>query len=423
MVCDCRGIASSERQATVGNILKAHGILIECWRLVQLADVCHRTIETIDPHADPLSDFAYIDISSIDPTNKVISAPKRLNGKDAPKRARRLVRSGDVLVSTVRPKLNAVALAADKHDGYVCSTAICVLRPKAEILPEYLYWFVRSPEFVDSLSAQATGAVYLSVSDRQIRDQLIPLPPISEQRRIAVVLNDRMEAVEKARKACEDQLEATRELPSVYLDEVFDSENMKNWERRMLGDICREISDGNHFTPHYVQSGVPILLAKNVRKQALSFDDCRYISEEEHQQLCRRCKPEMGDVLYTKVGVIGVAKAVDTDREFSVGVSVAVLKLLPSLVSEYLEMMLNSQFCNNQAERLARCSYYSNLSIRELKQIEVVVPPVSEQQRLVEDAKSRISSYHALLSSLEAQLEAINEIGEAILSSAFRGEL
>lgn len=423
MVRDCRGVASSVKQATVGNILKAHGILIECWRLVQLADVCYKKTETIDPHADPLSDFAYIDISSIDPTNKVISAPKRINAKDAPKRARRLLRSGDVLVSTVRPKLNAVALAANEHDRYVCSTAICVLRPKAEVLPEYLYWFVRSPEFVDSLSVQATGAVYLSVSDRQIRDQLIPLPPLTEQSRIAAVLNDRMEAVEEARKACEEQIKAARELPSVYLDEVFNIENMRKWERRMLGDICREISDGNHFTPHYVQSGVPILLAKNVLKQALSFDNCRYISEEEHQQLCRRCKPEMGDVLYTKVGVIGVAKAVDTDREFSVGSSVAVLKLLTLVVPEYLEMMLNSQFCKNQAERLSRCSYYSNLSIRELKQIEVVVPPASEQQRLVEDAHSRMSSYRSLLSSLEAQLVAINELGETILSSAFRGEL
>jgi type I restriction enzyme S subunit len=390
---------------------------------VQLCDVCQKKIATIDPRTNAQSSFTYIDISSIDPTNKTISNPKSIIGKDAPKRARRLVRSRDVLVSTVRPKLNAVAMAADEHNGYVCSTAICVLRPKAEVLPEYLYWFVRSPEFVDSLSGQATGAVYLSVSDRQVRDQWIPLPPLSEQRRITAVLNDRMAAVEKARTACEKQLEAARELPSVYLDEVFNSENVRNWERSKLGDICREISDGNHFTPHYVQSGVPFLLAKNVCEQALSFDDCRYVSGEEHQQLCRRCKPEMGDVLYTKVGVIGVAKAVATDREFSVGVSVAVLKLLPSILPGYLEMMLNSQFCRNQAERLVRCSYYSNLAIRELKQIVVVVPPVSEQQRLVEDAKSRISPYHNLLSSLEAQLATINELGETILSSAFRGEL
>lgn len=77
----------------------------------RLADVCHRKTETIDPHDDPQSFFAYVDISSIDPTSKSISAPKLVRGKDASKRARRLVRSGDVLVSTVRPKLNAVALA------------------------------------------------------------------------------------------------------------------------------------------------------------------------------------------------------------------------------------------------------------------------------------------------------------------------
>ena len=297
------------------------------------------------------------------------------------------------------------------------------MRPKAEVLPEYLYWFARSPGFVDSLSAQATGAVYLSVSDRQVRDQLIPLPPLSEQRRITAVLYDRMATVEKARTACEEQLEAARELPSVCLDEAFKSKNMRNGERRKLGDICREISDGNHFTPHYVQSGVPFLLAKNVREQALSFDDCRYVSEEEHQQLCRRCKPEVGDVLYTKVGVVGTAKAIDTDREFSVGVSVAVLKLLPSILPRYLGMMLNSQFCRNQAERLARCAYYSNLSIRELRQIEVIVPPISEQRLLVENVQSRMSSYRSLLSSLDAQLAAINELGETILSSAFKGEL
>lgn len=405
------------------NRVTTRGSLPTDWRSVQLGNICQKKTETVDPRTDPQSAITYIDISSIDPISKTISAPKSIIDKDTPKRARRLLRTGDVLVSTVRPRLNAVALAEDKHDGHVCSTAICVLRPKAEVLPEYLYWFVRSPEFVDSLSARATGAVYLSVSDRQVRDQLIPLPPLSEQRRIVAVLNERMGAVEKARKACEEQMKAARELPSVHVNEIFMGKNMRNWERMKLGDVCYKISDGSHFTPHYIKSGVPFLLAKNVREQALSFDDCRYILEEEHQHLCQRCKPEMGDVLYTKVGIIGVAKAVDTDREFSVGVSVAVLKLLPSILPEYLEMMLNSQFCKDQAKHLMRSSYYSNLAIRELKEMEVIVPPLSEQERVVEDAHSCMSSYHSLLRSLEAQLEAINELGETILSTAFKGEL
>ncbi len=109
----------------------------------------------------------------------------------------------------------------------------------------------------------------------------------------------------------------------------------EGWRWVKLQDICRDISDGTHFTPQYIKSGVPFLSVKDVKANGIFFDSCRYISQEEHEQLCRRCKPERGDVLYTKVGTTGIAKAIDIDTEFSIFVSVALLKLKDDICPNY----------------------------------------------------------------------------------------
>ena len=113
--------------------------------LVALRDVVDTKTGTRNPTTTPEQTFSYVDVASIDNQRKVITEARTLLGSEAPSRARKLIRRGDILVSTVRPNLNAVAMVPASLDGEVASTGCCVLRATERALPEYIFFFVQSP--------------------------------------------------------------------------------------------------------------------------------------------------------------------------------------------------------------------------------------------------------------------------------------
>ena len=202
------------------SILREAPTLRYGWRVVTLREVCLST-ETTDPLARPEMEFNYVDISAVDNVRKTISLPKRMRGSEAPSRARNRIRSGDVIVATIRPNLNAVAKVPDELDGAVCSTGFCVLRAGSRIDADYLFFYVQSPDLVQSLTSLVAGSLYPAVTDRQVLEQLIPLPPLIEQRRIAALLREQFAEIERARAAAESQLKTISALPGAYLREAF----------------------------------------------------------------------------------------------------------------------------------------------------------------------------------------------------------
>ena len=163
--------------------------LPEGWEWKKLSELIEKTSKANPSEDFPDDNFEYIDISSIDNENKVIISTKTMKGRDAPSRARQVVKSGDLLVSTVRPNLNAVALIPPKYDNEICSTGFCILRTdKQQIIPEYLYLISRSEYFISSLVKACSGANYPAVRSSDVKSVLIPLPPLPTQRRIVAIL-------------------------------------------------------------------------------------------------------------------------------------------------------------------------------------------------------------------------------------------
>ncbi len=198
--------------------------LADGWRWVRLDEVCEEHTGVRDPRKEPDKSFRYVDITSVDCKTKRIVEAKTLVGEDAPSRARQVIRSADVIVSTTRPNLNAVALVPPELDNEICSTGFCVLRAKADLHPDYLFMFVQTAAFFESLSELVKGALYPAVTNKQVRDQMIPLPPLAEQKRLAAILNEQMAAVERARKAAEEVLETINAMPAALLRRAFNGE-------------------------------------------------------------------------------------------------------------------------------------------------------------------------------------------------------
>ena len=208
----------------------------------------------------------------------------------------------------------------------------------------------------------------------------VPLPPLEEQKRIVKIL-DQADSLRQKRKG-------SIQLLTDYIDSVFFSMFVKNADEKnipliKLGNIATKITDGVHFRPKYTESGVPFISVTNVTSKKLDFYNCKFVSPEDHQKFVARCKPELGDILYTKVGATyGRACIVDDKREFSLYVSVALIKPIQNIVTPfYLKAVLNSSFVKHQADKSVKGAGVPDLHLIEIKKFDIPLPTIEEQNK------------------------------------------
>ena len=170
------------------------------WIVVRLKDITLPT-ESIDPTRTPNKEFKYVDITNVSNTMYKIIGWNLINGKNAPSRARRLIRSGDIIFATTRPYLKNIAIVPDELDNQICSTGFCVIRAnRNKVIPEWIFYCVLTDDFIARVSSKMRGATYPAVSDKDVLNEKIPLPPLEEQKQIVKILKTIDEAIELKKK-------------------------------------------------------------------------------------------------------------------------------------------------------------------------------------------------------------------------------
>ncbi len=239
--------------------------------------------------------ITYLDISSVDNCTKRFRTPQRIAADAAPSRARQLVHADDVLVSTVRPNLNAVALVPADLDGEIASTGFCVLRSQAkELFPQYLFYFTQSAAFITRLTAIANGASYPAVTDNDILETRVPLPDLIEQRRIGGLLEQADWLVRTRRYA----LELTGSLLSAAFLELFGDpvQNANGWPVVPVEE-AGAVQLGRQRAPKY-QTGQfrkPYIRVANVYENEIDLSDLLYMDFDASD--CVTYALEHGDIL------------------------------------------------------------------------------------------------------------------------------
>ncbi len=197
----------------------------------------------------------------------------------------------------------------------------------------------------------------------------------------------------------------------------------RGWTWATLGHLAWSVKDGPHFSPKYAQEGVPFISGGNVRPSGIDFATAKCISQQLHDELCKRCKPEMNDVLYTKGGTTGIARVNTYDREFNVWVHVAVLKLTASVKPFYVQHALNSPFCYSQAQKYTHGVGNQDLGLTRMVKIVLGVPSLAEQHRIVAEVERRLSVVEALETTVAHNLKRAERLRQAVLRDAFAGKL
>ena len=151
---------------------------------VTLGSLCNPPKKQVSLEGDTMID--YFDISSVDNACKEIISYETYEFSEAPSRARKLVDEGNIIISTVRPNLNAVAMFGVKTANIpIVSTGFCVLDCKENVDPGFVFNFCKSKTFIEDMVSKSTGASYPAVSDKIIREATIPLYSYAEQKTIA----------------------------------------------------------------------------------------------------------------------------------------------------------------------------------------------------------------------------------------------
>ena len=175
--------------------------------------------------------------------------------------------------------------------------------------------------------------------------------------------------------------------------------NPMGWKESTLGEECYYIKDGPHKSPKYIddETGIPFISTRNVvNGDGIDWSTAKYISEHDYEECIRKCKPEKGDILYSKGGTTGIAKYVDTDRKFANWVHVAVLKFGDQLNGRFLERMLNMDYCYQQSQRLTKGIANRDFVLSAIAQVRIYVPPVNLQERYVAFVEQSDKSKYSL---------------------------
>ena len=248
--------------------------------MVRLGDVCEDKIQRIKSISEPR--IAYIDIASIDNVQKRVIGVKEHDIDDAPGRAQQVVIPGDVLVSNVRPNLNAVAIVdVVSAIPIVASTGFCVLRVKDIALPEYVYYYAQTSDFIDPLVAVSEKASYPSVTDTIVKDSLMPLPPLSVQREIVARLERELAAVEKIKKDFEALAETARAEFEAERLEVHKELLNGEWSCEPLKKHVDVLAGYAFKSQWFVDSGIRICGGLIIAPDRIKWEECKYWKSSE----------------------------------------------------------------------------------------------------------------------------------------------
>jgi type I restriction enzyme S subunit len=160
------------------------------WVSKRLKYVASYNDEVLPESTDDLKEIDYVEISGVSLAGG-IEEISRLNFFEAPSRARRKVRSGDILVSTVRTYLRAIAAVEEASDDLIASTGFCVIRPSEGVESPFLGWVAKSEPFVSEVVARSVGVSYPAINASELVTIEVPLPPLETQRRIARFLDEK----------------------------------------------------------------------------------------------------------------------------------------------------------------------------------------------------------------------------------------
>jgi type I restriction enzyme S subunit len=372
------------------------GELPDNWRYVPLRSVCEKT-SIWNPVREPRDRFRYIDVSSVSNEHFRVTDAQEVAGSTAPSRARKTVKAGDVIYATVRPSLKRVAWIEPRYDGQIASTAFCVMRAdRKQAVSKFLYYILLSDEVNRNIIEHERGASYPAVTDKDVLNQFVPLPPIDEQEKIAAVLWKIQKAVE-----IEDAIARNaRDLKKSLLRRLFThglaGEPLKETEIGLLPESWQVASIADlttlvyryptYYNINYVARGVPEVRGELLRDNGLINDNpaaLRFISEETAAKF-PRVRLSCGDVVMSVRGTMGKIGLVEKSLSGAV-ITANLIRLATNqsvIVPDFFRWALLSDAFQERLDSASSKTTIQTIPAPNLKRLQIPLREISEQREI-----------------------------------------
>lgn len=197
----------------------------------------------------------------------------------------------------------------------------------------------------------------------------------------------------------------------------------EHWEVKPLKFLTTKIVDGSHFTPTYIDTGVPFLRVTDIQNNNINMENIKYIPQEEHLELVKRCNPEKGDLLLSKNGTIGVTKVIDWNWEFSIFVSLCLIKFNTKINSTFAHYVFESHSLQEQIFGLTKKNTVTNLHLDKIREFWFIVPTLNEQLGIINFLDKKTEKIDRLISRQQALLEKLSEKRTALITEAVCGRV
>jgi type I restriction enzyme S subunit len=387
---------------------------------VLIRDVAQPTA-TRNPTARPNEVISYVDIASVSNKGFKIHSPKNLLGRDAPSRARKVIRKNDVLIATTRPYLRTVALVPDAFDNQICSTGFCVLRSNESALPDWLFYFCLSDQFMQQIVPLMRGANYPAVTDKDILNAQIPVPPLSEQRRIVERIKECMERLEEMEKIRVDLEPERQALPRSYFNETY---------VRLAGCFpCKPLSEAGKIcgggTPSkqnaaFWKGEIPWVSPKDMKKRRLSGASLHISTSALSASAAKLIPAE--SVLFVVRGMILIHTLPIAINDVPVAINQDMKAILPSadMDANFLAAMLRGLERHLLSKVEVAGHGTRRLQTMHWASLPIPVPSLAEQQKVVQEINDVEAALQQMTPPPSSELL---HVREAILRKAFAGDL
>jgi type I restriction enzyme S subunit len=414
------------------------------WEVRRLKHVVKLNLEVLPEDTPPDYSLQYLDIGNVDSEGHIVSI-EELSFAQAPSRARRKVREGDTIISTVRTYLKAISFMASPPDNLIVSTGFAVLRPLSSVYPKFLWRMLQSIYFIDAVVSHSEGVSYPAISPTTLSTLPVWIPPLSEQQAIANFLDRETAKIDALVAKKERLIELLQEKRAALITRAvtkgLDSKvSMKDsgvdwlgkipahWEATQIRNIAKSLQTGPFgsqlHSEDYTPGGIPVLNPSHLRDGYLVPDmDCA-VDEGTAMRLKQHELCE-GDIIFARRGEMGRCALV-TKIEAGWLCGTGSLRIRPNLNlvdPSFLNRFLSISGIREWLLLEAVGATMDNLNTMILGRMPVLLPPVDEQRAISTFCDVETNKIDTLVAKVREGIEKLQEYRTALISAAVTGKI
>jgi type I restriction enzyme S subunit len=418
------------------------------WEVKRLKHLAALSPEALLEDTDPAFEMTYVDIGGVDSLGRIVDS-EQLTFAAAPSRARRLVRDGDVIVSTVRTYLRAIAPIKEPAPGMVVSTGFAVVRPDDDLTTDYAAYALRAPYFVERVVANSKGVSFPAINESEMATYELARPSEPEQRAIAAFLDRETARIDALVAKKERLIELLQEKRTALITRAVTkgldpTVPMKDSGVEWLGEIPAHwhVKRLKHLALH-PGSGIQMGPFGSMLKETAATDTGYKLYGQEntisgnfacgsrwlsHEQYCalREYWVREGDIVLTRKGSLGNARIVPATAEHGAidSDTIRVRTDLDVVAQEFIVLLLHeARYVAEQIAAIRRGAVLGGLNTATIANLLIVVPPKVEQRFLM--AGLRVGTEHVdrLIAKVRGAIDRLKELRTALISAAVTGKI